>query len=197
LTQSQISPRTTDQWHLAGADCAWKHSKGKRVVIAIMDTGCDFSHPDLGPNAWTNRGEIPGNGIDDDGNGYVDDIAGYNFGDGNTDLTDISGHGTHVAATAAAAGVNMVSGTAPEAKIMCLKIADTDGKMYASYVFAAYEYAAKMGAHIIVNSFSNTFWKVPEGPARASQRTKMCIFSADACCAGLAGCHICVFDNDT
>ena len=50
---------------------------GERVVIAIMDTGCDLSHPDLAPNAWSNKGEIAGNGIDDDGNGFVDDVHGW------------------------------------------------------------------------------------------------------------------------
>lgn len=118
-------------------------------------------HPDLAPNAWVNTGEIPNNGIDDDGNGFVDDVHGFNFGDGSADLTDSNGHGTHVAAIVAAAGVHMVSGVAPRAKIMCLKVQDSDGALFASYIFSAYQYAQDMGAHIIVNSFSNTYWAVP------------------------------------
>lgn len=143
----------------------WDATMGEGVVIAVMDTGCDFSHADLAPNAWVNPGEIPGNGVDDDGNGFVDDLFGWNFGDGNADLTDRSGHGTHVASIAAAAGVSQVSGVAPGARIMCLKVQDADDALYASYMFAAYQYALDMGAHIIVNSFSNTYWSVPATPA--------------------------------
>lgn len=140
---------------------------GERVVIAIMDTGCDVSHPDLAPNIWTNTGEIPGNGVDDDGNGLIDDVYGWNFGDDDTDLTDASGHGTHVASIAAAAGVSRVSGVAPGASIMCLKVQDREGHLFASYMFQAYQYALDMGAHIVVNSFSNTYWSVPATQARA------------------------------
>jgi subtilisin family serine protease len=123
--------------------------------------GCDFTHADLSPSAWVNTGEIPNNGIDDDGNGYIDDVRGFNFGDNNADLTDASGHGTHVAAIVAAAGAHLVSGVAPKAKIMCLKVQDSGGHLFASYIFSAYQYALDMGAHIIVNSFSNTYWSVP------------------------------------
>ena len=163
----QIPPKTSEQWHLAGAQCAWDSSMGERVVIAIMDTGCDLSHPDLAPNVWVNKGEIPGNGVDDDGNGFIDDVYGWNFGDGGADLTDLTGHGTHVASVAAGAGVSRVSGVAPGARIMCLKVQDGDGRLFASYMFQAYQYALDMGAHIVVNSFSNTYWSVPAGQARA------------------------------
>lgn len=89
-------------------------------------------------------------------------MHGFNFGDSNDDLADSNGHGTHVAAIVAASGVHMVSGVAPRAKIMCLKIQDRDGALFASYIFSAYQYALDMGAHIVVNSFSNTYWSVPE-----------------------------------
>jgi subtilisin family serine protease len=89
-------------------------------------------------------------------------VNGFSFGDNNNDLTDSDGHGTHVAALVAASGVHMVSGVAPRAKIMCLKVQDSDGALFASYIFAAYQYALDMGAHIIVNSFSNTYWSVPD-----------------------------------
>jgi subtilisin family serine protease len=163
----QLPPKTSEQWHLAGAQCTWDTTMGARVVIAVMDTGCDLSHPDLLPNAWVNPGEIPGNGVDDDGNGHLDDVHGWNFGSDSDDLTDGDGHGTHVASVAAGAGVARVSGVSPGAKVMCLKVQDGDGKLFASYMFAAYQYALDNGAHIVVNSFSNTYWSVPTGAARA------------------------------
>jgi subtilisin family serine protease len=141
---------------------------GDQVVIAIVDTGCDFSHRDLAPNAWVNEFEIPNNGIDDDGNGFIDDYNGYNFGSGNGDVSDENGHGTHAASIAAGAGVAAVSGVAPHAKIMCLKVSDEDGRLYASSVFQAYSYAKAMGAHIVSNSFSNTYWSIPAETSGAS-----------------------------
>lgn len=71
----QAASAASNQWHLDGAGCAWDHTQGERVVVAVMDTGCDFTHADLAPNAWVNTGEIPNNGIDDDGNGFVDGTA--------------------------------------------------------------------------------------------------------------------------
>jgi hypothetical protein len=68
----QAASVASKQWHLDGAACAWHHTQGERVVVAVMDTGCDFTHLDLAPNAWVNTAEIPNNGIDDDGNGFVD-----------------------------------------------------------------------------------------------------------------------------
>lgn len=62
------------------------------------------------------------------------------------------------------AGASMVSGVAPRAKVMCLKVQDDDGHLFASYIFAAYQYAVDMGAHIVVNSFSNSYWSVPQNP---------------------------------
>src|SRR5207253_1856128 len=102
----------------AGADIkaeqAWDTTTGSRnIVVAVIDEGIDINHQDLQANIWTNPGEIPGNGIDDDGNGYVDDIHGYDFvhndatvydgapGDNTTDA-----HGTHVAGTIGATGNN-------------------------------------------------------------------------------------------
>ncbi len=92
-----------DLWglHLISAPAAWDVARGAGIVIAISDTGIDTTHPDLAANIWVNPGEIPGNGIDDDGNGYVDDIHGWNSAKDSPDVFDDHGHSSHVAGTAA------------------------------------------------------------------------------------------------
>ena len=129
----------------------------KRPVIAIIDTGVDVTHPDLVENLWTNEAELNGQpGVDDDGNGYIDDIYGWNcYGDSN-DLTDVDGHGTHCAGNAAATGNNKIGicGTNPDALIMVLKV----GEKYLSTaaIFNALSYAAEKGADIVSMSFGTT-----------------------------------------
>ena len=89
------------------ANLAWNTSTGSDgVVVAIIDSGMDYLHPDLAANMWVNPGEIAGNGIDDDNNGYVDDINGYDFVSGDADPMDFVGHGTHVGGTVGAVGNN-------------------------------------------------------------------------------------------
>jgi len=107
-----------------GVTKAWDVTKGKReVVIAVIDTGVDYNHPDLINNIWVNSGEINGNGIDDDGNGFIDDIHGYDFLGRDADPMDTNGHGTHVAGIIAAQGDNGIgiSGVAPNIKIMPIR----------------------------------------------------------------------------
>ncbi|MEM9008948.1 MAG: S8 family serine peptidase, partial [Cyanobacteria bacterium P01_F01_bin.86] len=134
---------------------AWDLSLGRDVVVGVIDSGVDYTHPDLDDNIWINSGEIAGNGIDDDGNGYVDDYIGYDFVSGDADPYDENGHGTHVAGTIAAEANNGlgVVGVAPEAKIMALKIFDAQGNTNAFAAIQAIEYATMMGADITNNSW--------------------------------------------
>ncbi|MCA1916200.1 S8 family serine peptidase [Methanospirillum hungatei] len=137
---------------------AWGITTGSpNVVVAVVDTGVDYTHPDLAANIWQNSGEII-NGVDDDGNGYIDDVRGWNFVSKNNDPMDDSGHGTHCAGTIAAVGNNGigVTGTAWNVKIMPLKFLNAQGSGYVSDAISAILYANRKGAAVISNSWSGT-----------------------------------------
>jgi len=139
----------------AGADIdaagAWDISTGGAVVVAVVDTGIDLDHPDLVPNLWTNPDEIPGNLADDDGNGLVDDVHGWDFVNDDDDPSDDEGHGTHVSGTIAAAGDNGlgVAGVAWRARLMALKLLDASGIGRTSDAIQAIDYAAAKGARVL------------------------------------------------
>lgn len=135
-----------------------KHPGGSAdVVVAVIDTGVDYSHPDLQNNIWINSGEIPGNGIDDDGNGYVDDVYGWNFVGGNNDPMDDNGHGTHVAGIVAMEN-NAVGGVgvAYNSKVMVLKAGNSSGYFNNSDIAEAIQYAYMNGASVINMSFGGS-----------------------------------------
>ncbi len=141
---------------------AWHRARGAGVTVAVLDSGVDVAHPDLVHALWTNPGETCGNGIDDEGNGYIDDCTGWNFGDGNADVSDHVGHGTHVAGIIAAEADNGigVAGAAYEASIMPLKIGDETPTLSAA--IEAIAYAIGNGARII-----NASWVTPDPSAEA------------------------------
>ena len=142
-----------DLWGLQaiGAPAAWDTATGTGVVVAVVDTGIDYNHPDLAANVWINQNEIDGNFVDDDNNGFVDDVRGWNFEFNNNDPIDFNGHGTHVAGTIAAVGNNGIGviGVAWHAQVMAVKGLD-DGGFGTDFTLApAIMYAANNGADVI------------------------------------------------
>ncbi|HBB75238.1 MAG TPA: hypothetical protein DC048_12420, partial [Planctomycetaceae bacterium] len=130
-----------------GAPAAWDVTTGSRdVVVAVIDTGVDVRHPDLAANIWRNPGEIPGDGVDNDANGFVDDVHGWNFVRDTPNPRDDNGHGTHVAGTIGAVGDNGIGGTgvAWQVSIMPLKFLDRRGSGATSDAVAAINYATRM-----------------------------------------------------
>ena len=151
-------PDLSDQWALEKiqAEQAWDLAKGSEsVVVAVIDTGIDYTHSDLEGNIWNNPGEVANNGIDDDGNGYVDDIYGWDFVNSDNDPMDGHNHGTHVAGTIAAATNNnkQVSGVAWHTKLAALKFLADGGWGYTSDAIDAIAYCVAMEIPISNNSW--------------------------------------------
>jgi subtilisin family serine protease len=134
---------------------AWDIQTGNDVVIGVIDTGVDYNHPDIDDNMWTNPGETPDNGVDDDGNGFVDDYYGYDFVNEDGDPFDDFFHGTHVAGTIAAEGNNGdgVTGVNWDAQIMAIKFLDSGGFGTTFDAIESVEYATMMGVPVTNNSW--------------------------------------------
>ncbi len=169
---------------------AWNLTTGSsNVVIAVIDSGAAYNHPDLQSNIWSNSGEIScTDGLDNDGNGYIDDCNGWDFiGDDNEPM-DFNGHGTHVAGTIAAVGNNNqgITGVMWQAKIMPLRFLGVSGSGTTADAVSAILYASANGAHVINNSW---------GGGGYSQALKDVIDASNAvvvCAAGNDGTN-----NDT
>jgi subtilisin family serine protease len=174
-----------DMWgaHAVNLEAAWDQSQGAGVLVAVIDTGIDYRHPDwfrdlnsngqLDPgeqyNIWVNPGEDldsngiidPGevNGIDDDGNGFIDDFYGWDFGQSDSDPVDPHGHGTHCAGIIAAVGGNSLGivGVAPQARVMAVKAFRDNGTATAAMLVSGIQYAVNNGAQILSNSWTIGF----------------------------------------
>ena len=149
-------PEYQELWgmeNIAARD-AWRKVQSSDVVVAVIDTGVDYLHEDLRDNMWQNPGEIRGNGEDDDGNGHVDDVFGYDFHNKDSDPMDDQGHGTHCAGTIAAVGNNDrgVVGVCWGVKIMALKFLGKDGGSTVDAVLSI-NYAVENGARVLSNSW--------------------------------------------
>ena len=130
------------------------------VTVGVMDSGIQTNHEDLIDNIWVNTGEIVGDGIDNDGNGYIDDIYGWNCGDSNGDVSYVSNHGVHVAGIVSAVTDNSkgVASVARNAKIASIKIFNSSGKSTLSYIIEGINYAKKNDINIINCSFGGVGW---------------------------------------
>lgn len=152
--------RNTGQkvWNVAGvpgadieAPAAWDRQAGDAsVTVAVVDSGVAYDHPDLADNIWMNPGETT-NGVDDDGNGYVDDVRGWDFVQGDNDPQDLSSHGTHVAGTVGAVGNNGVgvAGVAWDVSVMPVRVLGGDGTGTTADVVAGIDYAVAEGADVV------------------------------------------------
>ncbi len=135
---------------------AWKKTKGNNsVIVAVIDSGIDYNHIDLKNNIWKNTKEFPNNNIDDDKNGYIDDVLGWDFYNKDNDPMDDYSHGTHISGTIAASENEYgIIGIAPNVKLMALKIfGQRGGASSFSDIISAIEYAHKAGASIVNMSF--------------------------------------------
>ncbi|MDP3921210.1 MAG: S8 family peptidase [Candidatus Omnitrophota bacterium] len=143
-----------DLWWLkrVNADDAWSISRGSGVTVAVVDTGIDYNHEDLAGNIWYNDAELNGlSGVDDDGDGFIDNVSGWDFQNNDNDALDDNGHGSHVAGIIGGIADNMkgIAGIAPESKIMAVKVLDSGGSGTIQNVMDGIRYAADKGADVI------------------------------------------------
>ncbi|MEO0017381.1 MAG: hypothetical protein RLZZ522_664, partial [Verrucomicrobiota bacterium] len=158
-----------------GADIAFLPAWGMakpdagEIVVAVLDTGIDLTHPDLAPNLWTNPGEIPGDGIDNDANGYIDDAHGFDFVNWDANPSDGVGHGTAVSGVIAAAINNNqgIAGAAFHARILPLKFTDDSGTPTTDAELAAIDYAVMMKSRGVNIVAINASFKTGDTPSAA------------------------------
>ena len=169
LTQNQLFPndeKFINQWPLhyvndADMDApeAWNIFTGSAdIIVAVLDTGVDYKHEDLAENMWVNQSELRGSpGFDDDGNGYVDDVYGYDFADDDSDPMDTEGHGTACAGIIGAVGNNGlgIAGVNWTVRIMAVRTHNDSGIATAADAIDGIDYAIRNGANITSNSWGN------------------------------------------
>ncbi|MCB0320759.1 MAG: S8 family serine peptidase, partial [Bdellovibrionales bacterium] len=155
-------PKFSDLWGMSKihAPEAWDTATGSReVVVAVLDTGVDYNHSDLADNMWENPNEVPGNGLDDDGNGWIDDQYGIDVYNHDGDPFDDHGHGTHCAGTIGGKGNNSngVAGVNWNVKIMALKFLGANGGGSTMDAIVGIDYARQMGVDVINASFGGRY----------------------------------------
>lgn len=168
-TPSYNDPNYSEQWGLQAINmpALWEKPviNSTRPVIAVLDTGVDITHPDLAANIWTNTAE---KGNDEDGNGFVGDVHGWDFIEGTADITDKNNHGTHCAGIAAAVGNNGkgIVGANPNALIMPVRVLDEAALGDVSIIIQGIDYAIANGANVISMSYG---YSCPFGPSEAER----------------------------
>ena len=186
-TATPDDPLLSDEWGLSAirAPEAWDVTTGSaQVTVAVVDTGIDATHPDLSPNLWTNPGESGGgreaNGLDDDGNGRIDDVHGWDFVDQDAQPQDGNGHGTHVSGTIAARGDDAtgVAGVSWTAGLMALRVLGDNGSGYVSDILTAYAYAARNGARVVNASLGGDRFSRAEHDAIAAAPSTLFVVAA-------------------
>lgn len=182
-------PRLSQQWGLTRVEAAgaWDmHTGSREVVVAVLDSGIMMSHEDLAGNLWTNPAEIAGNGVDDDGNGRIDDVNGWDFAAGDNTPEDGHGHGTHVSGIIGALGNNEtgIAGVNWNASLLPLRVGD--GSFSTSDIVAALDYVLDLkvnrGINIVAtnNSYGTTSSSLALKDAIARQRDAGILFVAAA-----------------
>jgi len=173
------------------ADVAWDATTGDpSIIVAVIDSGIDYAHPDIVNNLWHNPAET-NDGLDDDGNGYVDDLTGWDFVHNDNDPVDLNGHGTHVAGIIAAQGNDgsTMAGVSWRTSLMPLQVVDADGVTTSSAIVLAIHYAVDNGPRIINASYGETTYDQAEYDAISYANDNGVLVVAAACNNGV--------DNDS